>query len=73
MKDGTISPCAFPTPVFRDEIMAGCVNGMSLRDYFAAAALQGALAFPSEEQGEPEAMAMWSYDMADAMLKAREE
>ena len=49
-------------------------TGMSLRDYFAAKAMQGFLASPllKTELGEY-AMAKNSYRVADAMLKAREE
>jgi hypothetical protein len=45
--------------------------GMTLRDYFAAKAMQ---AFTSTEQGQygdPDAIAFCSYQLADAMLKAR--
>jgi len=45
-------------------------RGMSLRDYFAAAALQGLLADPSNGW-EAEEYAEASYAMADAMLEAR--
>jgi len=45
-------------------------DGMSLRDYFAAAALQGLLADPSNGW-EAEEYAEASYAMADAMLEAR--
>jgi hypothetical protein len=55
---------AFPTP-------AGVQHndGMTLRDYFAAAALQGLMAsrnFLDEYDGQ------YVYEIADAMLKARE-
>jgi hypothetical protein len=46
-------------------------SGMPLRDYFAAAALQGQL---STEQGfaaDSDKIAQWSYQLADAMLAAR--
>ena len=44
-------------------------NGMTLRDYFAAKAMQGLLAYgwKTEENIAPKA-----YAMADAMLKQRE-
>ena len=50
--------------------------GMSLRDYFAAKALQGFIQYsatkgiytPPDDQ-----LAKAAYDLADAMLKAREE
>lgn len=62
---------AFPTTTpFTDE-------GMSIRDYFAAAALQGILAahagpdnliFPTDKEA-----ARMAYSAADAMLRARQE
>lgn len=47
-------------------------DGMSLRDYFAAKALQGLLtnAFNSRP---PENIAIWAYRHADAMLAARKK
>lgn len=45
-------------------------DGMSLRDYFAAKALQGLLARPSNLRGN-EFFTTLSYKFADAMLKAR--
>ena len=44
-------------------------SGMTLRDYFAAKAMQGILF----EGLEPEETAKHAYAMADAMLKAREQ
>jgi hypothetical protein len=47
----------------------GMESGMSLRDYFAAAAL------PQVDQrshGNPDEIALECYQLADAMLKARE-
>jgi len=49
-------------------------KGMTLRDYFAAKAMQGTL-FHIEKilkQDEMQGLANMSYCMADAMLKARE-
>jgi hypothetical protein len=43
-------------------------KGMTLRDYFAAKAMQGIL----YEGLEPVETAKHAYEMADAMLKARE-
>ena len=43
-------------------------TGMTLRDYFAAKAMQGILF----EGLPPEETAKNAYEMADAMLKARE-
>ena len=45
--------------------------GMSLRDYFAAAALQGMM--ESWKMVSAEQVATWAYQRADAMLKAREQ
>ena len=44
--------------------------GMTLRDYFAAKAMQGFLA--AEYAYRPDGWAKEAYEMADAMLKARE-
>ena len=44
-------------------------GGMSIRDYFAAAALQGNLIEPTASNDD---VAKWAYSLADAMLKARE-
>lgn len=46
--------------------------GMTLRDYFAAKAMQGFLG----DQNMPldnDKLAEWAYKMADAMIKAREQ
>jgi hypothetical protein len=64
---------AFPTDIYYDEKPVGCDFGMSLRDYFAAAALAGELARPLRD-GEvlvAEVAAEFVYDVADAMLEAR--
>jgi hypothetical protein len=46
-------------------------QGMTLRDYFAAKALQGVLAADTEELLSVDAIASVSYRIADAMLKER--
>lgn len=46
--------------------------GMTLRDYFAAKAFGGTLANSAFHDDSPESLARWAYEMADAMLKARE-
>jgi hypothetical protein len=56
---------AFPVP----SLAVG--SGMTLRDYFAAAALQGCLA-SFESTGTRDAYASVAYEYADAMLKAKE-
>jgi hypothetical protein len=45
-------------------------QGMTLRDYFAAKAMQGMMHDVSQPVGE--VIAEWAYQVADAMLKARE-
>lgn len=42
-------------------------NGMTLRDYFAAKAMQNYIG----DDYTPDAIAKAAYEMADAMLKAR--
>jgi hypothetical protein len=49
------------------------VGGMTLRDYFAAKAMQGFMANKSNPMHyQPEEDAQWAYMIADAMLKARQ-
>jgi len=48
----------------------GVHRGMTLRDYFAAKAMQGMMHDVSQPVGE--VIAGWAYEVADAMLKARE-
>ena len=48
--------------------------GMSLRDYFAAKAMQGLLGRDLDLEGDPDegVLAEQAYEFADAMLKARQ-
>ena len=48
-------------------------NGMTLRDYFAAHAMQGELASQAEdyEWEKVSNLAAFAYEIADAMLEAR--
>lgn len=66
---------AFPT---QNEGQTGSTTwhfqGMSLRDYFAAKAMQGFAAEPNAAwKAGANGMARCAYDWADAMLKAREQ
>lgn len=47
--------------------------GMTLRDYFAAKAMQGFLAKEYANANSPIEIAEGAYEQADAMLKAREQ
>ena len=48
-------------------------SGMTLRDYFAAKAMQGMFASGNLPQSvQDDELAFAAYEMADAMLKARE-
>ncbi len=75
MSNNTGGP-AFPTEYFYDkdtdyEHMP--TEGMTLRDYFAAKAMQAMIAHPDCATDKPaEAFARAAYVAADAMLKARE-
>lgn len=49
-------------------------NGMDLRDYFAAKAMQGMLsACTGWSESDQERLAKCSYKMADEMMKARDK
>lgn len=61
---------AFPVATWDREQMRYIGEGMTLRDYFAAKAMQGLLA--DLESDDAEAISTASYLIADAMLKARE-
>lgn len=60
---------AFPT-----ETMLGYEEGMTLRDYFAAKALQGLLSRGGHDKmNVHDVLAQRTYAIADAMLEAREQ
>jgi hypothetical protein len=74
MSNNTGGP-AFPSPgvVLHSGNQQGAYEGMTLRDYFAAKAMQGILAsgnLPKSVQYDE--LASVAYKMADAMLKARQ-
>lgn len=71
MKDGG---SAFPCRKGANPVRA--YSGMSLRDYFAAAALQGMFSNPSwdaQQVSDPKRAAFSAYNYADAMLREREK
>lgn len=59
---------AFPFPVLHGN---GAPMGMTLRDYFAAKALQGMSANPYYDDYDFDRIADMAYGQADAMLAAR--
>jgi hypothetical protein len=60
---------AFPT---ERPAMSEYGKGMTLRDYFAAKALQGMVASMGWQGGTCKTVASVAYEMADAMLAERE-
>lgn len=58
-------------PAFPSENPLKFVTGMTLRDYFAAKAMQAMIAAVGYHRGEVDFMAESAYDCADAMLKER--
>lgn len=67
---------AFPQPEpIRNEFHRdyGKDHGMTIRDYFAAAMVSSGTVFKNGQPVDtPEAVARQAYELADAMLKARE-
>ena len=62
---------AFPLQSIGPDFAPGYA-GMTLRDYFAAKAMQAYWSDPNVAS-DLKTAAAWAYDMADAMLKARGE
>jgi len=63
---------AFPLHNHGTQTLGMHFTGMTLRDYFAAKAMQGILTDPEIVMGATE-IANLSYKYADAMMKARGE
>jgi hypothetical protein len=62
---------AFPTAeIFHDEVVY--TGGMTLRDYFAAKAMQSMNGRQDYLDAPASAIALDAYALADAMLKARD-
>lgn len=65
------NPSAFPTKQYNRNIMQfEHMGGMTLRDYFAANAMQ---AMTHRGEANVQMVSLQAYAMADAMLKARDE
>jgi len=62
----------FPERVTDDKGSAKIEGGITLRDYFAAAALTGIMASPTASAETPYHVANDAYRLADAMLEARD-
>ena len=64
---------AFPVPLLPGQSWQGMgpCDGMTLRDYFAGRAMQSYLLDKDRDSFTFEQWAQASYEMADAMLKAR--
>ena len=72
---------AFPTENYAEivPLSTGYSEGMTMRDYFAAKAMQG-LMMRQDAAGfnfslapnDAMRVSLWAYDLADQMLKARE-
>ena len=64
---------AFPALPISRELNGELVyqsKGLTIRDYFAAKAMQGMLTDPNMTLDDNK-LSVWSYKMADAMLEAR--
>jgi hypothetical protein len=68
---------AFPRPYSHDDYLEDidylAQDGMTLRDYFAAKAMQGMLSENSGIRYPTDELAKFAYAVADEMMKAREE
>ena len=63
-------------PAFPVRTSSPAFYGMTLRDYFAAKAMQGCCAQGNGSlggDGSPKAVACWAYEIADAMIAEREK
>ena len=65
------NPPAFPLHNHGVQTLGTHISGMTLRDYMAAKAMQGMMV--DVDQPKCDYIAQKSYQMADAMLKARDE
>lgn len=61
---------AFPLTIAEDS-ETFIYHGVTVRDYFAAAALTGLLNRSMTKEEWPRNFARWAYEAADAMLEAR--
>jgi hypothetical protein len=64
---------AFPVVIVDRPKELAHFNGMTLRDYFAAKAMQSIIDQQDAHRGEVDSAAWMAYRMADAMLKQRNQ
>ena len=57
-------------PAFPHSRLGSDHDGITMRDYFAAKAMQGVLSSPTNPASFA-SLAEWAYKVADAMLEAR--
>lgn len=70
----SMNQSAFPTGIIANEKgqIIGGSNGLTLRDYFAAKAMQSLILAEHSKNEFNEIQAVMAYEVADAMMKARE-
>ena len=61
-----------PTGQNANQRVAPLLAAIDLRDYFAAKAMHASMGLDPAGAATADEHAKWAYDMADAMLKARE-
>jgi hypothetical protein len=66
---------AFPTKNYQSvvPVSTGYSEGISVRDYFAAKAMQAHITHEGSDDINEPMVARWAYEMADAMLSQREK
>ena len=68
---------AFPTDVYDGDTCIDQHEGMELRDFFAAHIASGYHSCITKDWGDhfprPEDVAVWAYDVADALVQARKK
>lgn len=70
---GKFQQPAFPTTDFRPSVANTSTDGMTLRDYFAAKAMQSMLSDDNYQHASRADIAELAYQMADEMMKSREK
>ena len=76
---GPAFPSGLIDPSTPEDAVQSLHTGMTMRDYFAAKAMQGLIARESTGAfnfeacpNDPWRVALWAYDVADQMLQARQ-